>query len=82
MTTLTSSANPAVPGQSVTFTAIIAAVAPGGGTPTGSVTFTSNGTTLGPVTYSVVGGSCRRLLRPRTRPPVRRPSRPPTESER
>jgi hypothetical protein len=56
MTTLTSSANPAVPGQAVTFTAIIAAVAPGGGTPTGSVTFTSNGTTLSGVTYSVVGG--------------------------
>ena len=56
-TTLASSANPTVPGQSVTFTAIIAAVAPGGGTPTGSVTFTSNGTTLSPVTYSVVGGS-------------------------
>jgi fibronectin-binding autotransporter adhesin len=57
MTTLASSANPAVPGQAVTFTAIISAVAPGGGTPTGSVTFTSGGTTLGGVTYSVVDGN-------------------------
>ena len=47
-TTLASSANPAVPGQSVTFTAVIAAVAPGGGTPTGTVNFTSDGTTLQP----------------------------------
>src|SRR5262249_51063614 len=56
-TTLSSSANPSVPGQSVTFTAVVAAVAPGGGTPTGTVSFTSGGTTLSPVTYSVVGGN-------------------------
>jgi hypothetical protein len=36
---LASSANPAAPGQAVTFTATVAAVAPGAGTPTGTVTF-------------------------------------------
>ena len=53
---LSSSANPAVPGQSVTFTAIVAPVAPGGGTPTGSVTFKNGTTVLGTVPLSVVGG--------------------------
>ncbi len=43
-TTLTSSANPSSTGQNVTFTAKVSPVAPGGGIPTGSVTF-SNGTT-------------------------------------
>ena len=38
-TTLTSSANTTVSGQSVTFTAIVTAVASGSGTPSGSVTF-------------------------------------------
>ena len=38
-TTVTSSANPAVTGQPVTFTATVGATAPGGGTPTGTVTF-------------------------------------------
>ena len=54
--TLATSANPAVPGQSVTFTAIVAPVAPGGGTPTGSVTFKNGSTVLGTVPLSVVGG--------------------------
>src|SRR5262249_41083885 len=36
---LRSSVNPAVTGQAVTFTAMVAAVAPGAGTPTGTVTF-------------------------------------------
>src|SRR5262249_17371467 len=36
---LASSLNPAATGQAVTFTARLAAVAPGGGTPTGTVTF-------------------------------------------
>src|SRR5207245_3461749 len=39
-TVVTSSANPSVFGQSVTFTATVAAVAPGAGTPSGTVTFT------------------------------------------
>ncbi len=51
-----STANPAVFGQSVTLTATIAAVAPGVGTPTGSVTFKDGGTVLGTGTLSVVGG--------------------------
>ncbi len=46
-TTLTSSANPSVFGQTVTFTATVAAVSPGSGTPTGTVNFLDNGTTIG-----------------------------------
>ena len=38
-TTVMSSLNPSVLGQSVTFTATVAAVSPGSGTPTGTVTF-------------------------------------------
>ncbi len=38
-TSLSSSANPSVVGQPVTYTATVAASAPGSGTPTGSVTF-------------------------------------------
>src|SRR5439155_400115 len=38
-TSLTSSANPSVYGQSVTFTATVSATSPGAGTPTGTVTF-------------------------------------------
>ncbi len=46
-TTITSSLNSSVYGQSVTFTAAVSAVAPGSGTPTGTVTFTNDGTPLG-----------------------------------
>ena len=54
-TTLSSSADPSTSGGPVTFTA---AVAPrsGGGTPTGTVTFTVDGTAQAPATLSVVGG--------------------------
>src|SRR5207244_1906407 len=45
-TTVASSANPSVFGQSVTFTATVAAVAPGAGTPSGTVTFLDGATTL------------------------------------
>src|SRR5678816_3510054 len=47
-----SSANPSVFGQSVTFTATVAAVAPGAGTPTGTVTFKDAAATLGTGTLS------------------------------
>ncbi len=50
-TTVTSSANPAVVGQPVTFTATVAAV-PGVGTPTGTVTFTIDGTARPAVTLA------------------------------
>ncbi len=55
-TTTTLSASNSTPalGQPVTFTADVAAVSPGGGTPSGTVTFSANGTTLG--TASVQGG--------------------------
>jgi Bacterial Ig-like domain (group 3)/Putative Ig domain len=51
-TTLTSSANPSASGFSVTFTATVAAVSPGSGTPTGTVTFDDNGTPIGTGTLS------------------------------
>ena len=45
--TVISSHNPSLFGQSVTFTATVAAVAPGSGTPTGTVTFKNGATVLG-----------------------------------
>jgi hypothetical protein len=51
-TSLTSSLNPSVIGQSLTFTVTVAAVAPGSGTPTGSVTFKNGATTLSTTTLS------------------------------
>ncbi len=51
-TTLASSNNSTVFGQSVTFTATVSPVAPGSGTPTGTVTFKDGGTTLGTGTLS------------------------------
>jgi hypothetical protein len=51
-TSLVSSANPSVYGQSVTFSATVASDAPGSGTPTGSVTFTDGSITLATVTLS------------------------------
>ncbi|MDB5352689.1 MAG: hypothetical protein JWN86_3936 [Planctomycetota bacterium] len=45
--TLTSSDDPSVFGQSVTFTATISAVAPGAGIPSGTVTFMDGSTSLG-----------------------------------
>ncbi len=55
MTSLTSSANPSVSGQPVTFTATVAAVTPGGGTPTGTVNFFDGSTNLGTGTLSATG---------------------------
>src|SRR5207253_7996640 len=46
-TAVSSSVNPSVFGQSVTFTATVSAVAPGAGTATGTVTFKDGATTLG-----------------------------------
>jgi hypothetical protein len=46
-TAVTSSANPSVFGQSVTFTATVSSLAPGAGTPTGSVTFKDGGSPIG-----------------------------------
>ncbi len=45
--TLTSAPNPSVFGQSVTFTATVAAAEPGSGTPTGTVQFEEGSTVLG-----------------------------------
>jgi hypothetical protein len=45
-TSLTTSVTPVVTGQSVTFTATVGAVGPGGGVPTGTVTFKDGSTAL------------------------------------
>src|SRR5688572_32297004 len=53
-TAVTSSVNPSVVGQAVTFTATVSAVAPEAGTPSGTVQFLDNGTPVGaPVALSV-----------------------------
>lgn len=54
-TTLISSSNPSLVGQAVTFTATVAAVAPGSGTPTGDVTFSDEGTALATVPLDANG---------------------------
>jgi uncharacterized repeat protein (TIGR01451 family) len=46
-TTVTSSPNPSAEGHSVTFTATVSAVSPGGGTPAGTVSFYADGALLG-----------------------------------
>ena len=55
-TTVSSSANPSGSGKPVTFTATVKAVAPGIGTPTGTVTFSINGTPQSPVPLRVING--------------------------
>src|SRR5262245_47509046 len=54
-TTVTSSANPSVVGQLVTFTATVASVAPGAGIPSGAVAFKDGSTTLGTGTLDATG---------------------------
>jgi hypothetical protein len=54
-TGLASSANPSVYGQAVTFTATVAGVSPGAGTPIGSVTFAEGTTILGTGTLDASG---------------------------
>ncbi|MFF4477743.1 Ig-like domain-containing protein [Streptomyces sp. NPDC001520] len=56
-TTLTSSANPSVFGQPVTYTATVTPNPPATGTPTGTVTFTITGTGGGTSTQPLVGGT-------------------------
>jgi len=53
-TTVSSSSSPTVYGQSVTFTATVAAVSPSAGTPSGVVTFTIDGNTI--VAPTLIGG--------------------------
>ncbi len=55
-TTLSSSANPSTLGQKVTFTVTISVLAPGAGTPTGTVTFLDGTTKLGTGTLKTVKG--------------------------
>ncbi len=50
-TSLASSLNPSVFGQSVTFTATVTVTAPGAGTPTGTVNFLDGATTIGSCTF-------------------------------
>ncbi|MGO9809269.1 MAG: Ig-like domain repeat protein, partial [Isosphaeraceae bacterium] len=51
-TVVTSSLNPSTYGQSVILTASVSATSPGGGTPTGTVTFYDGSTSLGSATLS------------------------------
>jgi hypothetical protein len=53
--TVTASANSAVVGTTVTFTAALQANSPGAGTPTGTVTFLDSNTTLGTGTLNAAG---------------------------
>ena len=55
---LTSSANPAAAGARVTFTLTLGAVAPGAGTPTGSVNFRIDGSVAGSGTLTAGIASC------------------------
>jgi hypothetical protein len=52
---LVSSVNPSTPGQSVTFTVTVTAVAPGVGIPTGTVTFLDGATPIGTATLNGSG---------------------------
>src|SRR5207249_2247406 len=52
---LSVSANPAAYGQAVTFTAMVSALAPGTGIPTGTVTFKDGASVLGTGTVSGAG---------------------------
>ncbi len=56
-TTLSTSLSPSTYGQSVTFTATVAAVAPGSGTPGGTVNFYDGNTLLGSGTLALSNGS-------------------------
>jgi hypothetical protein len=56
-TSVSSSANPSLPGQQVTFTATVSVNAPGTGTPTGTVQFViDNNTNTNPVNVVTTGG--------------------------
>jgi hypothetical protein len=61
-TILTASTNSPTYGQSVTLTAQITVVAPGSGTPTGTVTFRDGSSSLGTGTVKVVGGIAEATL--------------------
>jgi hypothetical protein len=54
-TAVTSSANPSVVGQPVTFTATVSPNPPGTGTPTGTVTFSDGGSPIGTATLDASG---------------------------
>jgi hypothetical protein len=54
-TAIASSLNPSAINQAVTFTATVAAIAPGAGVPTGTVNFTNGGTAIGSGTLDATG---------------------------
>ncbi len=54
---VTSSANPSLPGQMVTYTAFVAAVAPAAGTPSGTVTFLDGAAPIGGCGPVLAGGT-------------------------
>ena len=83
-TSLVVTVNPSVYGQSISFTATVAAVAPGTGTPTGSVTFYDGSTTLGTVTLSAGSATytTTKLATASTRSPRSTTATPPSPSAR
>ncbi|PWU13392.1 MAG: hypothetical protein C5B50_19475 [Verrucomicrobia bacterium] len=56
LSTVISSSNPSLPAVNVSFTNVLSAIAPGGGTPTGTVQFLTNGVAVGS-TVSLSGGA-------------------------
>src|SRR5206468_1119234 len=56
-TTLTTTPNPSTLEQAVTLTATVAALAPGTGVPTGTVTFRDGDTTIGTATLDATGSA-------------------------
>jgi Bacterial Ig-like domain (group 3)/YDG domain len=65
--TLSSTANPSVFGQTVAFSASVGAVAPGSGTPTGTLQFKTNGVNFGAAVSLTAGGASSLSI---TSPPV------------
>ena len=63
---LTASANPATVGAYVLFTATVVVTAPGGGTPSGTVTFTDGSTRLGIVSVVAANGQITAKLQTNT----------------
>jgi hypothetical protein len=57
-------------GQAVTFTALVSALAPGGGTPAGTVTFRAGGVALGTVNVTALGAGVARAVLTTTRLPA------------
>ena len=63
-TSVTSTAHPSVHGQAITFTATVAVTSPGAGTPTGTINFKDNGTTITGCAAVAINGSLQATCGP------------------